>query len=427
MLHAGTARRDITPPPGTFLIGYGNRFFGNTRAREPLTVTALALRDGDTTAVLVACDLLAVTDATRDAVQSRVPAPVMIACSHTHSGPVTHADDNSPEDSQVYVHWLIEQIIAACEEALNQMHAVTLAHGQGRGTIAINRRQHEIDGTISIGYNPGGPVDKSLDVLQFRHEDGTPLATIVNYACHPTMLGPANRQASADWPGIMRGVVEGETGAPCLFVQGAGADLNPRLPHNPLSQWSDRFNLGLEVGRRAMTALDAAQPVSSLPLRVASSVAQLPVEPYTGEEAPEYAYRPVVAAFASVPRFMVDPLIHRIFPWAVTLTTTGTRTTVHMPLSALRIGDVLLMGMGAEVFTQIGMVLKQVSPAPIPLVASLTNGCIGYLPTPADHALGGYEVDIAPYFFRVPGRLSNGAADIAIDRTNRLARALWDG
>jgi neutral ceramidase len=77
-------------------------------------------------------------------------------------------------------------------------------------------------------------------------------------------------------------------------------------------------------------------------------------------------------------------------------------------------GDLALYTLGAEVFTEIGMTIKQASPMTQALFASVSNGCISYLPTASVHALGGFEVDISPYFYRMPGRLKADSAERVI-------------
>src|SRR5262249_12913161 len=71
------------------------------------------------------------------------------------------------------------------------------------------------------------PVDKELLVLRVDDTTGKPIAHAVNFAAHPTMLPASLLKFSADYPGAMADLVEKETGAPCLFLQGAAGDLSP--------------------------------------------------------------------------------------------------------------------------------------------------------------------------------------------------------
>jgi hypothetical protein len=71
------------------------------------------------------------------------------------------------------------------------------------------------------------------------------------------------------------------------------------------------------------------------------------------------------------------------------------------------------------------MHVKAGSPAQHTMFASVSDGCIGYLPTAEAHAEGGYEVDIAPFFYRFPARLAPECAQVATDAATRSLRGLW--
>src|SRR2546426_47944 len=78
-----------------------------------------------------------------------------------------------------------------------------------------------------LGQNPSGAIDRELLVGRLDGEDGSPLATIVGFACHPVCQGGRMALLSADFPGRMRAAAEGLTGSPCLFIQGAAGNINP--------------------------------------------------------------------------------------------------------------------------------------------------------------------------------------------------------
>jgi hypothetical protein len=120
---------------------------------------------------------------------------------------------------------------------------------------------------------------------------------------------------------------------------------------------------------------------------------------------PPPTYRAVLARMAHVPRFMVDSVLNYRYPWKTLIVARDGFWSVPVVLTHIRAGDLALFALGAEVFTEIGMAIKQTSTTKPTLFASVSNGCIGYLPTASEHALGGYEVDMSPYFYRMPGRL----------------------
>lgn len=412
-LQAGIARRMISPPPGIYLIGYGDRTKGNTGILDDLTATALALDDGMNRAVIVACDLLAINEKTVARVQARAGDHVLICCSHTHSGPVTYAGERSPRRNRRYVEYLVDQLVGAVREAESSLRPAALAWGQGEVGIAVNRRERKTGGEVEIGVNPDGVVDRSVGIVQVCTPEGEPQATVVNLACHNVVLGPTNRLVSADWAGAMRRRIERVTGAPCLFIQGATGDLNPD------HMWGENDReMVEEVGGRAaegvLAALDGLQPVEGTPVAFSAAQVWLPLDAPAETPVPPPTYRRVLAKMAGVPRILVDPVLNRRYPWVTDVEVREGVWAAPMTLTALRAGEVALVGFGMEVFTGIGLAVREQSPFAHTLFAGVSNGCVGYLPTAEEYALGGYEVDLAPYFYRLPGRLAPGAAERAI-------------
>ena len=212
-LYAGAARRKITPPKGIYLIGYGDRSKGNQGVHDDLFATALAFSDGMAQVALVALDILTINEFVVDRVRARcAPVEVILCCSHTHSGPVAYADEKSSPRNREYIDALVEAIASAVKEAVAHLHPAWVEYASGEAGIAINRRERQPDGRMEIGRNPQGVVDRSLQVLSvyIPEPDGGAkrLATLVNYACHGTVLGPGNLLVSADWIGAMRARVE---------------------------------------------------------------------------------------------------------------------------------------------------------------------------------------------------------------------------
>jgi hypothetical protein len=95
-----------------------------------------------------------------------------------------------------------------------------------------------------------------------------------------------------------------------------------------------------------------------------------------------------------------------------------------MACLVLKIGELVWIGLGAEVFTEIGLNLKRMSGSKYPIFSSMTNGSIGYLPTSEEHALGGYEVDISPFFYRFPGRLCSHSEKITYKKIQEILETM---
>lgn len=203
-LLAGTVEIDITPPVGSGFDGYSARQGKSLGVHDPLLAQLLLLRAGDDQVVLISLDLLGVslafTQQVRDGIKQAIGVPArctMVACSHTHSGaggflpPHPGISTNQDLDLQ---HWVAEHLIGAAIWAEQRLQKAQL--GLGRGSlegIGLNRNDPE-----------KGPVDKEAVVLLVQDEGGKPLAVMMNYGCHPTVLGYQNRFFSADYPGAAR-------------------------------------------------------------------------------------------------------------------------------------------------------------------------------------------------------------------------------
>jgi hypothetical protein len=243
-LQAGAATVDITPPLGFPMWGYGARKAAAcVGVLDPLKARALVIAVGTERFALVSLDLgrcppRASTDAVRARVKKEAGVGQVFLCgSHTHHGPVLELDDwPSPEKS--YIHELEGKLADVIVEAAKALRPARI--GVGAKEVPFNRNRHS--------KRPDHPIDRELCVLRVEGTDGKPIATAVNFAAHATMTDSSLLRFSADWPGAMAGLVEKETGAPCLFLQGAAGDMSANPPkdvHGPIE-------FGKTVGRAAL-------------------------------------------------------------------------------------------------------------------------------------------------------------------------------
>lgn len=269
---AGVARRDVTPPLGMY-----NRIWGAAAhdtaegAHRAQTVTVLAIRSapGAPPLLLVSIDWSVIME------QARLLAPlvalaggdagrVMIACTHTHSmGFITplRADQPGGHLLEPYLEQTIRVMTDAAREALAQADqtAVTITAATGRCALATCRDLPDpADPSRYVtGYNPDAPADDALMVLRLTADaDQRVLATVVNYACHPTTLAWENKRSSPDYVGAMREVVERHTqGAPCLFLQGASGNLAPAYQYVGDVEVPEKH--GRQVGYAVLSTLES--------------------------------------------------------------------------------------------------------------------------------------------------------------------------
>jgi hypothetical protein len=418
-LTIGVARKIISPQTGIYLIGYGDRTKGNQGVHDDLTATALVMDDGLHRAVIVACDLLAINEHTVARIQAQTGSNVVVCCSHTHSGPITYAGQRSPRKNREYINYLVSQIVTAVKEAQINLQPAKLTWAPGEADIAINRRERKLDGYIEIGVNPMGPVDRSLSLLQAQTLDGKPIVSVVNFQCHGTVLGPKNLLCSADWIGAMRRTLELEIGAPVIYLQGATGDLNPNhaLGKDDLT---DIDAIGNKVAEQVLKVIPLLASVAGEAASFHEEQVWLSLESEAHGSTPPPTYRAVLSSMAHVPRFLVDFILNYRYPWKTLIAARDGFWSVPVVLTHIRVGDMVLYALGAEVFTEIGVEIKQLSPTTPALFASVSSGCIGYLPTASEHALGGYEVDMSPYFYRMPGRLKADSAERVLAAVRNL-------
>jgi hypothetical protein len=222
-LRAGASKVEITPPTGHPMWGYASR---KNKAcvgvRDPLYARALVLDLDGKKIALVSLDLgRAPTRDSTSAVEAGVKKEagvdhVFLVASHTHHGPVLEMNA-WPDRKMPYVKKLEALLVRLIVQADGRLRPAKF--GVGSRQVKFNRNRHS--------KLPDGPVDRELLVLRVETKDGKPIAHAVNFAAHPTLLPASLLKFSADWPGAMAAVVEKETDAPCLFLQGAAGDQSP--------------------------------------------------------------------------------------------------------------------------------------------------------------------------------------------------------
>ncbi len=222
-MRAGVAEADITPPVGVDLTGYVARLGHSVGVHDALHARALVLEDGETRAAIVVCYLMALADETvqaaRQAIAAAVgtaPEHVMLACTHTHSGPATVFLHQCGEVDPRYVATLPGALREVAAAAAARLEPACVAAGAGdlpQG--AFNRR------------GSGSTPDTTVGVVRLTRIDGTAMATLMTYGCHPVVMGPDNLLISADYPGVAARTVAEALDGTALFLTGACGDVNP--------------------------------------------------------------------------------------------------------------------------------------------------------------------------------------------------------
>ena len=272
----GIAHGDITPPPGIYCRMWGAaRHDRATGVHRPLRATVMVFREAgaaaspDTEQILVCLDHCTMWSKDMSTLLDRVvrstqvpKESVVVSFSHTHAAGLMDSERESLPGGELipgYLQELAQRVAELVTTARNQLQNATITYGIGHCDLAAHRdfwddsrRQHV------CGYNPAGPADDTVVVARVAGVEGETLATVVNYACHPTTLAWDNTLVSPDYPGAMREVIETATGAPCVFIQGASGDLGPKEGFTGEVSLADRN--GRQLGYAALSIIESLPP-----------------------------------------------------------------------------------------------------------------------------------------------------------------------
>jgi hypothetical protein len=469
-LHAGAGRAVITPQVGIDLMGYSRRSRPSTGVHMDMYVTALVAQAGGSAVAILDADLIylhpPLVDEIRQAVATQLgthTSHILVGCTHSHSAPTSSPvkiggeQDRLRPEEKAYLCSLPPLFLSAVKQAQAAMRPARIAAGTGQIALGVNRREKLADGRVVLGLNPGGPVDPRVGVVRIDDHGTRPIAALLNYTCHPIFTGSASRLISPDYPGAARQTVERETGAICLFLQGATGNINPWSPMHPDTREADRAGtmLGLEaskvflgldtrhtverehwitsvatfhlIRREAVDTetpdhVEAREVLLTLPLQPLPDAAE--ARRMLGER--RAALETLVASGAEPDD--LNPARYQV-QWAEMLVRAveqdlGPRS-VDVRVQVVRLNEVAIVGVAAELFVEAQLAIKEASPFTSTLVAAYTNGCVGYIPVASAYADGGYEVEHSYKGYRLPSAIAPGGAEkiaqTAIDVLSAMA------
>jgi len=401
MLYAGVAETNITPPPDVWLSGYVARAAPAVGVHDELYARALVLDDGKVRLALVAADLIGLDDDLVTTIRAGIAVAldmsvtaIMVHCTHTHSAPCTKSYRDIGKRDETYNTLLCRKLIGVARQAADDLQPAHLTYGEAPAQIGVNRRQTLADGSVALGRNYAGITLPTVQTLCVSSTDGRTIAQLFSHACHPTTLESDNRLISADWCGSAvthlkaRFEREGaETGLAAdalpICLQGCCGDIDPLRR----GTWEAVTENGRIVADAAHTArwnahgrmqegLSAAEITVSLPTQ---SVVDLSEQNGTGRSSFDKKVR---AQTQNAATETVEPNV-----------------SVPFTIQRLTLGSVHLLGFPAEMFAAYQQDFSRQSELPV-IALSFVNGCVGYLPTAAEHERGGYEVSEAPHYYR---------------------------
>ena len=187
------------------------------------------------------------------------PESIVVTFSHTHAAGLMSVDRQSLPGGDLipaYLEQINRTLAKLVRQALADQFMATLVYGWGRCDLAANRDYWDADAQQYVcGFNPDQPADDTVLVVRVTDQANRTRAVLVNYACHPTTLAWDNQLVSPDYPGAMQELIERETDAPCVFIQGASGDLGPREGFVGNPQVADRH--GRQLAYAALAPLTA--------------------------------------------------------------------------------------------------------------------------------------------------------------------------
>ncbi len=367
-LQVGVGRRVITPDPLLPVSGGMGPTAPTTGKRGELNARAVVLRSGDTTVAFVALDLLGFPSVLCDRVRSQVPQipsnNILIGSSHTHSAPDCYAfpDGQGGHTGDLkYMDFVCKKTAEALAEAHASLRPAQLkvATGEARGQIAYN-------------YYAPDLYDRRMSVIQAVSPNGSAIATLVNYAIHPEVLGSRLGLVSPDLIGPLYDRIEASAGGMAIFMNGAQGGMvtaDNRIlesPKDPLKgywndnrTWEECLRIGHTMADEALRIVQDA-PIQREPrLYCSSSNVSFPVDN-------EVLWAVIQGSPLEYPR--------------------NSDHTITTRINLVNLGNAQIVTIPGEALPNIGFYLKRKMNGQHNLVFGLTNDAFGYILTKVDFA-----------------------------------------
>ncbi len=444
----GIARADITPPVEIYSRNWGAARHDQAESiHRPINLTAMSLASEDHSRPLILLDFdlgwwrkESLFRSFRDRLLRELslePCELIIAFTHTHAGAAFVDKDPSLPGSELvedYLQDLLDKALHAARLAIKNETAAILDWHTGRCDLASNRDfvdPTENANRIICGYNPYESADDTLLLGRVTDSQGELLATLVNYACHPTTLAWENRTISPDYIGAMRETIESATDAPALFLQGVSGELSPRYQYVGDPRVADRH--GRQLGFAALATLHAMEPPAtklvfdsvmesgaplalwrhrkftpSRQLHARESFIELPLKDWpTAQELEDQRLNCDDRTVQERLRRKRD--IRR---------SVGDGQTYSLPVYTWQIGDIVLIGSKAEAYSILQTTLRSRFPDKTLLCMNLINGSIGYLAPRELYDKNVYQVWQTPF--------AEGSLETTIEGATNIIKQIFE-
>jgi len=357
-LRAGAAVADITPPKSTWnvmMAGYFNPQQTPQGAHDKLHAKALVVDNGQVRLCIVTTDLLSIPINLRNATLAKLspsaglaPERVLMCASHTHSGPgglteMTFAAQFLGGFRPDLADFVAAKIARAIEAAAARLRPATWGcAAENVAGFTHNRRGNQT-------------INPRFAVIRVDGTDRKPIALLVNFGTHPVFLDDDNRLFSADFVGYMLGAIEARRGGVAMFANGAQGDQNPDQDEKLTTAYARAEAYGKRM------ALEAMRIAARAPTRRQAALAS-------------------ILGDLQLPKPTVDI------------------ETRLVPIMAVRISDVLLLGVPGEATAEVGLEIEKRARQfgfELPIVIGLANDEISYILSREDYLRGEYEAKMS--------------------------------
>ncbi|MFM7058747.1 MAG: neutral/alkaline non-lysosomal ceramidase N-terminal domain-containing protein [Planctomycetota bacterium] len=421
-LRAGAATSNITPQLGGGIVG-GFAPVPSTDIHDELHARCLVLDDGRSQLALVVCDLLGihheVSQAARRRIEQQTGIPathVLISATHTHSATSALGAPRYQLDIELddYQQFVVQRIADGVQRAKNRLRPAEI----GFGNVDIpdhlfNRRWYMRDGTVPPNpfgtidrvkmnppagspdlVEPAGPIDPSVSIISVREPGGHGIAAFTAWSLH-YVGGTGPGSISADYFGMYCRELERLQALPvsatpfvAMMANGTSGDINNinfRNPRPSKPAWEQMRFVAHDAAEKVHNTLSSLQYRSDVALHAAWRDLEVGLRHPSPEQ---LHWADQVLTQPAPPAGKVD--LPRVYAERVRSLELQP-ATASIPLQLLQLGPVCIGTMPCEVFCEIGLEFRRRSPAQPAFLVSLGHGYFGYLPTPAQHLLGGYE------------------------------------
>jgi len=348
-LKVGIAREDITPEVGIPMDGFVAKRRYSKGVHDAIQAKAIVLGNGRKKVAIVSCDLCwlnnKMVNKTKDLIKKQTDVnDIILAVTHTHSGPaILHLLVTPTKKSVEYVKELPNRIAGVVRKACEDMKEAEIGAIKGK-VNGIARNRCILDGTI----------DPELNIIYIRTLADDLRAILINYSCHPVVLGRKNRYISADFPGYCTATVEKNLGknSVALFLNGACGDANPVSckGHYCNGTFRDVEQIGSKLAKEALRIISKVKCVSEFDINILTKKIK----------------------FQST-----NPIFER-----------------EIEVKILTLNDIFLIGIPGELSVQTGLEIKRDSNAKHVIISCYTNGYEGYIPAQEAYRRGCYEAGL---------------------------------